>query len=83
MKGKDNTPDKPYSNNLVFFHEFAYRKAYPEYSDIRVIAVKDEDKYMENPNVAALLKDGYKVLTMDAFGSGFNRDGTMVILAKD
>lgn len=46
----------------------AYREQCPEYADIQVIPVVDEDTYMDYPPIVRLFDEGYEFIDMNAFG---------------
>ena len=60
----------------------AYRASCPEYSDIQVIPVKDEDSVKADPEVAKLLAEGYEIIDINAFGDHNGRAASAVILGK-
>ena len=67
---------------ILAFYLMAYRESCPEYSDIQIIPVKDEDSVREDPEVAKLLADGYRIIDMNAFGDHNGLTGYAVILGK-
>ena len=67
---------------ILAFYLMAYRESCPEYSDIQIIPVKDEDSVREDPEVAKLLADGYRIIDMNAFADHNGLAGYAVILAK-
>ena len=60
----------------------AYRVQCPEYADIQVIPVVDEDTYMDYPPITRLFDEGYEFIDMNAFGDISGRVGSFVILGK-
>lgn len=60
----------------------AYREQCPEYADIQVIPVVDEDTYMDYSPIARLFDEGYEFIDMNAFGDIGGRVGSVVILGK-
>lgn len=60
----------------------AYREQCPEYADIQVIPVVDEDTYMDYPPIVRLFDEGYEFIDMNAFGDISGRVGSIVILGK-
>lgn len=68
---------------LITFYEMCYREAYPEYKDIQVAVVKDENKIRENAVIKKYLKKGYRILDINAFGTfAEGHLSSAVILAK-
>ena len=67
---------------ILAFYLMAYRESCPEYSDIQIIPVKDEDSVREDPEVAKLLAEGYEIIDINAFGDISGRAASAVILGK-
>lgn len=62
-----------------------YREAYEkDFQAMRFIIVEDEDTCEEDPEVATALKEGFKFLDINAFGSTDDPGKTLycVIMAK-
>jgi hypothetical protein len=75
--------DKQQLALILTMYYMGYRESFPEYADIQVIPVKDEDSYREDPAVAKLLADGYRFIDMNAFGDHNGLTGYAVILGKE
>lgn len=67
---------------ILAMNLMAYRIEYPEYADIQVVPVRDEELYKEDKDVATLLEEGYELIDMNAFGDANGRIGSVVILGK-
>ena len=46
---------------VLIMNLMAYTMEYPEYSDIQVVPIKDEELYKEDKDVAPLLEAGYEL----------------------
>lgn len=74
--------EKQEITGILAFYHMAYRASCPEYSDIQVIPVKDEDSVKADPEVAKLLAEGYEIIDINAFGDHNGRAASAVILGK-
>jgi hypothetical protein len=74
--------EKQEMTGILAFYNMAYRASCPEYSDIRVIPVKDEDSVKADPEVAKLLAEGYEIIDINAFGDISGRAASAVVLGK-
>ena len=66
----------------IFWYQSIYDEAYKDqgYARIIVIPVEDEDHYDQDPDVQHAIRDGFKVLEINAFGEGGELYGAMVVL---
>ena len=67
---------------ILGMYLMAYRESCPQYSDIMVIPVENEDDYQKDPAVASLLAEGYELIDINAFGDKDGRTASAIILGK-
>ena len=80
MDGKSDNADIML---FITLYEMCYREAYPEYKDIQVAVVRDENKNREDAVIKKYLKKGYRILDINAFGTfAEGHLSSAVILAK-
>lgn len=80
MDGKSDNTDIML---FITLYKMCYREAYPEYKDIQVAVVRDENKNREDAVIKKYLKKGYRILDINAFGTfAEGHLSSAVILAK-